>query len=200
MTNTTCSIDECERRPIARTLCGKHYQRAVADGTRVSLPRQTADPSASLDARLRKIGWTVTDSGCWEWNGYRDPYNYGKITIRQRTTPASRIAFEAWVKAPEPGMDICHRCDNPPCINPSHLFEGSRAVNVHDAINKRRHSHGERHTHKLTDEQVQEIRERYEAKELNQYELARAYGVSQSHVSLLILRRLRKHETHYPAA
>lgn len=197
MTKSTCSVDGCIKEHYGRGWCKYHYQKAYLAGRLEDGQRTLAKPTDSLDTRLRNIGWTVTPSGCWEWSGSLDANGYGQLAVnRGRPWGAYRIAYEAWVKVPEPNVDICHRCDNPPCINPSHLFEGSRAVNVADAVSKMRHVHGERQKHKLKDRQVTEIRARHAAGGVTQRALSVEYGVSQAQISNITTWKQRKHETH----
>lgn len=69
-------------------------------------------------------------SGCREWMGARTRAGYGQLRVDGKTIYTHRIA---WILEHGPipvGMDICHRCDNPPCINVGHLFLGTRADNV----------------------------------------------------------------------
>jgi hypothetical protein len=197
MTKRTCSTPDCTKPHYGRGWCKFHYQRAYLSGNLEAQPRTLAKPTDSLDTRLRNIGWTVTDSGCWEWNGSRNTSNYGTLAVgRGRPHIASRIAFEAWIKVPDANTDICHRCDNPPCINPAHLFEGTRQENVTDMVTKQRVANGERKTaHKLKDSQVESIRNEYAEGGVSQSALARKYGVSQSHISFLVLRQRRQYET-----
>lgn len=83
-------------------------------------------------------------------------------------------------------LNVLHECDNPPCVNPDHLFLGTQQVNMQDCVNKGRHSYGhavrtiENTTTKLSWEQVDAIKRQYEADEYNQYELAVMYGVTQT--------------------
>lgn len=75
-------------------------------------------------------------------------------------------------------MCVLHRCDNPPCVRPEHLFLGTRADNVIDMIGKRRHSHGERSGNAiLTDATVVEARRMWRTG-ASQASLARRYGVA----------------------
>jgi hypothetical protein len=102
------------------------------------------------------------------------------------TVPATHVAWEL-VNGPIPnGMCVLHRCDNPPCVRPDHLFLGTRRDNVLDMAAKGRAAVGERSgTAKLTASAVDDIRARYSAGE-TQRPLAQEYGVSQSTVSLIV--------------
>ena len=201
MNKRTCSTPDCAKPHYGRGWCKNHYLQAWKNGTLETQPRTLAKPDDSLDTRLRNIGWTVTENGCWEWNGALDNNGYGQLAVnRGRPWKAYRIAYEAWVKVPADNVDICHRCDNPKCINPGHLFEGSRQVNVDDAVSKGRNVHGERCPHKLTDLQVAAIRERYAAGGISQRVLGKEFGVSQSQISNVVLWKHRKQVTRWLAA
>lgn len=77
-------------------------------------------------------------TGCIEWQGGRTPQDYGKTWFEGRTIGAHRLA---WIVTNGPipnGLQVCHRCDNPPCCNPEHLFLGTAAENQHDKGQKGR--------------------------------------------------------------
>ena len=89
-----------------------------------------------IDARF----WSkvVKADGCWEWTAYRDPLGYGRLNVDGVPVLAHRLAYELEHGAIPDGMCILHRCDNPPCVNPDHLWLGTQADNSLDMASKGR--------------------------------------------------------------
>ena len=75
---------------------------------------------------------------CWEWLGCKSGYGYGVFWFNGRRIGAHRVAYELVVGPIPQGAVICHRCDNTSCCNPAHLFAGSQADNMRDALQKDR--------------------------------------------------------------
>lgn len=107
--------------------------------------------------------------GCWIWNGPVGTVGYGQTKYRAASRgpeSAHRLAFSTWVRPLCSGEYALHHCDKKLCINPDHLFPGTQADNVHDAISKGRFvnpplKRGEdQHLHKLTVCNIRQIRER----------------------------------------
>lgn len=121
---------------------------------------------------------------CWPWVGSRNPDNYGGMNAggtRGATLKAHRVAYEL-ANGPIPaGMCVCHRCDNPPCVNPAHLWLGTVADNTADKMAKGRERFlrgDESPVAKLTTAQIAIIR----ATPGTQKAVAAQFGISQSHV------------------
>lgn len=97
----------------------------------------------SMSERLANK-WKVNESsGCWEWTASRTPFGYGKFSVGGKHggwMNAMRAAWLVWVGPIPDGMCVCHKCDNPSCINPEHLFAGSAADNMHDMYGKSRNA------------------------------------------------------------
>ncbi len=100
-----------------------------------------------------------------------------------RWHPAHRLAYQEWVENIREGNVVRHfACDNPPCINPEHLQQGSQADNVHDAVAKLRH----RARRSLTWDEVTEIRKEYAIGILTQRMLEDVYGLPGDSVSKIV--------------
>ena len=77
-------------------------------------------------------------TGCWEWQGRRDRWGYGRITVSHRRLSVHRLAASLFLGLElESELHVLHRCDNPGCFRPDHLYLGTNADNVRDRISKR---------------------------------------------------------------
>jgi hypothetical protein len=153
--------------------------------------QHTADAWAEVE-RMRPADdwrWAVdTETGCWLWKGATTKTGgHGQIQVFGNRTLAHCLMYQlakGWI--PE-GRSVCHTCDTPACINPSHLFLGTHADNMADMVAKGRSTHGETNPQsKLTDEQAVEVWRRYHAGEADQPTLAREFGIHQTQVSRIV--------------
>lgn len=78
------------------------------------------------------------DDACWPWTGSPSTNGYGQFGIKSRKIPAHRLAYLFHFGHIDPALLVCHRCDNPPCCNPAHLFLGNHTDNARDMIAKGR--------------------------------------------------------------
>src|SRR3990167_3764637 len=119
---------------------------------------------------------------CWRWQGYKKN-GYGSISVNNYDVYAHRLAFEAINGEIGSGTSVLHKCDNPACVNPKHLFAGSQLDNIADMRAKGKASNppthaGESHPKAtLTDMQIHNIRQ---LSNQTQRKLAKMFGVSQS--------------------
>jgi hypothetical protein len=102
-----------------------------------------------------------TKSGCWEWTAGKTR-GYGRIGVNGRMGYAHRVSWEIHYEEIPEGMFVCHRCDNPSCVNPDHLFLGTNNDNRQDSMRKGRILKGEKHkSSKITREDVARLRKEY---------------------------------------
>ena len=146
--------------------------------------------------------WSKVDQrgpdDCWPWTGARSAKGYGRIGVtidgRKAGIIASRFSFLIYYGPLPPGMMACHTCDNPPCVNPAHLFAGTAQTNAQDMVAKGRFrpaAPGRRNPRpyapagKLSFADARLIRELH-AEGQTQYMLAVQFGVSQPSISKVI--------------
>jgi hypothetical protein len=179
--------------PLGAEFCSRSCRHAA------KLPRA---PRTTLADQLARFIDKTGD--CWLWTGGKNKGGYGVIfdTKQRKTRIASRVIWESTNGLIPDGLFVLHRCDNPPCVNPEHLFLGTPHDNNQDMMRKGRCAtfgdanwrrqnppKGERNGRaKLTREIVEEIRSRFAAGGETQTALAREYGVIQAHISRILKR------------
>lgn len=135
---------------------------------------------------------------CWEWTGRRSGSGYGTVVVFKKQQVAHRVAW-GLANGPIPdGMLVCHRCDNPVCVRPDHLFLGTHLDNMRDMWAKGRARPGikrgtEQSQAKLTDERVCEIRQKHKAGLGSYRSLAREYGVGETAIARIVRNERWRH-------
>ena len=129
---------------------------------------------------------------CKEWKGYRDKDGYGRVRVAGKRVMAHRVAYAKARGLPLDaivGLVIRHKCDNPSCVNPEHLEEGTHQDNMDDKVTRNRQVRGAAcHSAVLTPEQVAHIREVYVARhpEFGGAALGRRFGLSTAAVNKIV--------------
>jgi len=103
------------------------------------MTRYIGDKGLSLLDRLLNKIIINQHTNCWEWQGSTNNIGYGFIRDGRNMRTAHRVSYEEHVGVIPKGMCVCHTCDNTKCINPNHLWLGTRKQNTIDMLNKGRH-------------------------------------------------------------
>ena len=197
-----CSISNCAKPSRFRGMCVMHYQR-WRRGSDLSKPEERR--GLCLSERF----WQHIDVGdfdrCWEWTGSRHKQGYGQFVLYdpvKKTIPSHRMAYETFWRT-RLVNNALHRCNNPPCCNPLHLYDGTLSQNSLDSVRagtaavlrpNHPRARGEANgLAKLTEQSVREIRYRYQNERVSQQRLAQEYGVAQTKISDIILRKTWRH-------
>jgi hypothetical protein len=102
---------------------------------------------------MAKVVWNGDEDECWEWQGAEDRHRgdtcgYGRFWLDGKMESAHRVSYKLWRGPIADGLLILHRCDNPPCVNPAHLYEGTNSDNQREAFDRGRgHSGNALKTH-----------------------------------------------------
>jgi hypothetical protein len=154
----------------------------------MSAPIQQRTPEQKREWLVSKC--LIVPSGCWEWQKVKHWKGYGypqiKIKGKARNRLAHRLSWE-FFRGPIPaGMHVLHKCDNKPCVNPTHLFLGTNADNQADAARKGMKNQ------KLTVDQVRELR-LLRGQGWDWRDLSRKFGINRSNVFATISKVRRQH-------
>lgn len=189
-----CSYVDCGKKKFCKGLCAAHYQQQRRGEKLKPLQLQYHGLTESVRLMLRCESREPEE--CWNFIGSSNKKGWhGQFhNDAGKNELAHRAAWRLFVGPIPDGMQVLHKCDNPVCLNPKHLFLGTQSDNAKDMWEKGRarpkSSLGENHgMSKLTDGAVNEIRK----STMSGIELARKYGVTPTTVCDVRKRRIWKH-------
>lgn len=152
----------------------------------VSMPKELILTPKVIERFWANINKT---NGCWLWTGSKANKGYGRLKTQGVTRGAHRISYAIHFGRPPLNLLVCHRCDNPLCVNPGHLFLGTFKDNVADCIAKGRkvNADGEKAgSAKLTNEQVILIRQEYAKGIETAAEIGKRFGVTDEPIRKIV--------------
>jgi hypothetical protein len=132
----------------------------------------------------------IQNSGCWIWPRAKQGQGYGFIKIGGKQHYAHRVSYQLFRGRIPQNKFVCHRCDNPSCFNPAHLFVGTHAENMADMRAKGRAPKRAYVYKKFSDETVAAMRAEYAAG-AKQPELQKKYNISESQLWKILARKVR---------
>lgn len=154
----TCAVEGCDRKVLAKGLCGKHYQRMRATGSTESTKAEPGEPQRFIINAVASAG-----DECIIWPFYKDSLGYGVLKWEGKVRKAHRVALALAGDGAMPAdLHAAHDpvvCNNPSCVNPNHLSWKTPSENSADQLVAGTTTAGERSwSAKLTDEDVRRIR------------------------------------------
>lgn len=181
LSHTSCLTDGCYGQHRAQGYCAVCYNRLKRHGQLRNLNRTTEERF------WEKV--IIRPNECWGWKGFRNAAGYGCFHLQGGPhIDAHRFLYQL-LNGPIPdGLFVLHKCDNPQCTNPEHLFLGTHLENVKDMWSKGR-AWPQKYHSKVTDQAAAEIRALLAKGELSQREIGERFGVSETTV-----RRIKKNE------
>ena len=143
--------------------------------------------SKSIETRFWEKVDKKSDNECWEWKAYLED-GYGRFLFGGKMERTHRVSWVLHFGNLPEDKQVLHSCDNRKCVNPNHLFLGTNHDNVLDRNKKERQARGEKNNHKLTEDQIREIRNLFFIKCHTQTKIGELFKVTPQQISYIIRR------------
>ena len=189
-TTEVCKIDACKSRVLAKDLCVKHYQQMHFHG-KTFISRKEVNDYLDKDSFHRN--YLINEvTGCWEWSRHIEQKGYGVLIWKGKSQRAHRFSYKLHKGQIPEGLNVCHHCDNPKCVNPKHLFLGTAKDNSNDRDMKNRQAKGFVIKKTLTEEQVLDIKAKLKSG-VQGLQISQEFNVSPKTISHIKMGRTWKH-------
>lgn len=177
-----CSVESCIKEAESLGYCPSHYHRFRKYGD--PLKGYPGPKATAIEAFNYYVSVSYDEDACWGWIGAcmgSGPRKYGVFMAETVRYSAHRFSYTYHHGKIPDGYFVCHKCDNPPCCNPKHLFVGTAEDNSRDMSTKERSGNM-----LLTLQQVKDIRATYTGRKGEQVELAKKYKVNYRTISAIL--------------
>lgn len=169
-----CSVEGCSAKVYAKGMCKLHYKRQWRNGS-----PHVSRPCLHLPVEQKFWLYVSKKEGCWEWGGYKDKDGYGKLRVGKTNRSAHRISWELHHGEIPPSLFVLHKCNNPSCVRPDHLYVGDQFDNMRDRTVSGNAPRGESHPNcKFSSEVVSAVR----SAGGTYRQISRIFGISESQV------------------
>lgn len=161
-----------------------------SDVSKVNMKAMQLERHGTIEERFFSR-FKASDSGCWLWTAHCDKDGYGLLPGNHESIRAHRFSFIHHIGPIGDGLVVCHKCDNPACVNPDHLFAGTTKDNCRDMLSKGRDMivGSKNNKAKLSEVDVANIIE----SKLSYHSLADKFGVSKSTIENIKKRKSWRH-------
>jgi hypothetical protein len=175
--------------------CSRECYKAPKKESRFEWDKATEEQKIQRIKESFEKNVVRSEHGCWEWTGSKQSNGYGRmgLSIKGRRLIPHRVSWMIHNGEIPPGLFVCHKCDNPPCCKPEHLFLGDSRANSKDKYDKNRGMLGDTHvSSKLTSHQVIEIKKLLK-EDITHESIAKKFNIGRGCITAIALKRNWKH-------
>ena len=147
----------------------------------------------SIEQRFMKKVELIPFHTCWEWIASKHRFGYGWFRYDNKADVAHRVSYLLFKGPIDKHKHVLHSCDNPSCVNPSHLRLGSDQENSRDKLDRNRQAKGVDNGGKLTNAEVLQLREEHKLTKQSYLALAKKYNISQTAAFFIMNRKTWRH-------